>query len=298
MQTNYQELLKPEILHEVSGLSLLARVVVDGYLQGLNRSKSLGSGMEFSQYRGYEPGDDLRLLDWKMLARSGRYYIKQSEIESQVSVKFILDASNSMLHQEGNLTKMDYARILVASLSYLAHKQGDEVGLFALSESNLTTIYPKASVQHFNRLLEELIRIETVGKWPPHAITNERLHERGRKELIFFITDMYEHGDELSAFTKALKTSRNEVAVLQILGKDELNFEYSGTVTFEDLETGTKLKVAAKEARTHYLENLTNKLKKTEELLLNQGISHQVFTMGEPLGATLNLFLKKRINLV
>ena len=212
----------------------------------------------------------------KMLARSGRYDIKQSEIESQVSVKFVLDASNSMLHQEGDLTKMDYARVLVASLSYLAHKQGDEVGLFALSESNLTTIYPKASVQHFNRLLQELITIETTGKWPETAVTNERLHERGRKELIFFITDMYEHGDELSAFTKALKTTRNEVAVLQILGKNELNFEYSGTVTFKDLETGKKLKVSAKEARTQYLETLNNQLKKTEETLLNQGISHQV----------------------
>ncbi|MEH6658561.1 DUF58 domain-containing protein [Leeuwenhoekiella marinoflava] len=298
MQTNYRELLKPEILHEVSGLNLLARVVVDGYLQGLNRSKSLGSGMEFSQYRGYEPGDDLRLLDWKILARSGRYYIKQSEVESQVSVKFILDASNSMLHQEGDLTKMDYARVLVASLSYLTHKQGDEVGLFALSENNLTTIYPKASVQHFNRLLQELLNVENAGKWPSNACSNERLHERGRKELIFFITDMYEHGEELTEFTKALKTSRNEVAVLQILGKDEANFEYSGTVTFEDLETGTKLKVSSKEARTHYLENLENQLKNTEESLLNQGISHQVFTMGEPLGETLNLFLKKRINLV
>lgn len=298
MQTNYQELLKPEILHEVSGLNLIARVIVDGYLQGLNRSKSLGSGMEFSQYRGYEPGDDLRLLDWKMLARSGRYYIKQSEIESQVSVKFILDASNSMAHQEGELTKMDYARVLVASLAYLAHQQGDEVGLFALNENNLTTIYPKASVQHFNRLLQELLTVETSGTWPMSAISNERLHERGRKELIFFITDMYEQSDELSAFIKALKTSRNEVAVLQIMGKDEVNFDYKGTVTFEDLETGNKLKVSAKEAKKHYLETLQNKLVQTEELLLNQGISHQVFTMGEPLGETLNLFLKKRINLV
>ena len=284
MQTNYQELLKPEILHEVSGLSLLARVIVDGYLQGLNRSKSLGSGMEFSQYRGYEPGDDLRLLDWKMLARSGRYYIKQSEVESQVSVKFILDASNSMAHREGDLSKMDYARILVASLAYLAHKQGDEVGLFALSESKLTTIYPKASVQHFDRLLQELITIETTGKWPMNSVGNERLHERGRKELIFFITDMYEHGDELSEFAKALKTSRNEVAVLQVMGQDEVDFEYKGTVTFEDLETGIKLKVSAKDAKKHYLETLRAKIKKTEELLLNQGISHQVFTMGEPLG--------------
>ncbi len=119
MQDDYRELLKPEVINSVSGLSLISRVIVDGYLSGLNRSRRVGAGLEFSQYRGYEPGDDLRLLDWKMLARSGRYYIKQSEIDTHITVKFIVDSSKSMLHQEGDISKMEFANVLVASLAHL-----------------------------------------------------------------------------------------------------------------------------------------------------------------------------------
>lgn len=90
MKQDYQQLLRPEVINSVSGLALIAKVVVEGYLSGLNHSRRVGPGMEFSQYRGYEPGDDMRLLDWKMLARSGRYYIKQSEVETNIAVKFIL----------------------------------------------------------------------------------------------------------------------------------------------------------------------------------------------------------------
>ena len=143
MKQDYRQLLKPEIINSVSGLALIARVTVDGYLSGLNHSRRLGPGMEFSQYRGYEPGDDMRLLDWKMLARSGRYYIKQSEVETNVSVKFILDSSKSMQHEEDGITKMDYVRVLVASLAWLAQGQGDAIGLFALNDQKLHALYPQ-----------------------------------------------------------------------------------------------------------------------------------------------------------
>ncbi len=105
MKKDYHQLLQAKIINNMSGLALISRVIVDGYLSGLNRSRRVGSGLEFSQYRGYEPGDDLRLLDWKMLARSGRYYLKQSEVETHIAVKFIVDSSKSMLHKEEGLSK-------------------------------------------------------------------------------------------------------------------------------------------------------------------------------------------------
>ena len=196
-QQDYHDLLKPEVINTVSGLSLISRIVVEGFTSGLNRSVSVGPGMEFSQYRGYEPGDDLRLLDWKMLARSGRYYIKQSEIESQVTIKFIIDSSASMLHKEADLSKMDFVRVLVATLGYMAHKQGDAVGLFALNETDVLSVYPKADKKHYNRLLLELINLSNTGKWPETHISNKRIPNRGGKELIFFLTDMYESSREI-----------------------------------------------------------------------------------------------------
>lgn len=298
MKQDYHDLLKPELVRSVSGLSLISRVIVDGYLSGLNHSRRVGPGMEFSQYRSYQSGDDLRLLDWKMLARSGRYYIKQSEIETNISVKFILDSSKSMLHEEDGLTKMDYARILVATLSHLAQNQGDAVGLFALNDHKLHSIYPKVQKQHFNRLLLELINIENKGKWPANPNDSRKLHDRAHKELIFFITDMYEHDEELSQFIKQLKTLRNEVVVIHLMGGHEMDFDYKGNVTFEDLETGVKLKVNAVEAKKQYLQSLEDMMTTTKDLLLANNISYHLFRLDDHIGEALQLFLKKRSNLL
>ncbi|MGM0391652.1 MAG: DUF58 domain-containing protein [Bacteroidota bacterium] len=298
MKQDYQQLLKPEIINTVSGLALIARVMVDGYLSGLNHSRRVGPGMEFSQYRGYEPGDDLRLLDWKMLARSGRYYIKQSEVETNIAVKFILDSSKSMLHEENGLSKMDYVRVLVASLAYLSQNQGDAVGLFALNDRHLHSLYPRVQKKHFNRLLLELINIKNEGKWPENPMAAEKLHDRSHKELIFFITDMYENTSELTNFINRLKTARNEVVVLHIMGRNELEFDYNGTVTFEDLETGAKMKVDAKEAKSTYLKSMEEMLKNTKDTLLAKGVSYQLFRLDQHLGEALQLFLKKRNNLM
>ena len=298
MKLDYQQLLKPDIVKSISGLALIARVIVDGYMSGLNHSRRVGPGMEFSQFRSYEPGDDLRLLDWKMLARSGRYYIKQSEIETNISVKFILDSSKSMLHKEDELSKMDYVRVLVASLAYLCQNQGDAVGLFALNEHHLHSLYPKIQKQHFNRLLLELLNIENEGAWPKNPNDSRKLHDRTHKELIFFITDMYEEQNELTAFIKQLKTLRNEVVVLHVMGKNELEFNYNGNLTFEDLETGAKVKVNANDVKKKYIKSLNKMMKNTKDMLLANGISYHLMSLNENIGETIELFLKKRNKLV
>ncbi len=298
MKQDYHQLLKPEIINSVSGLALIARVVVDGYLSGLNHSRRVGPGMEFSQYRSYEPGDDLRLLDWKMLARSGRYYIKQSEIETNISVKFILDASKSMLHTENGLSKMDHVRVMVASLAYLSQNQGDAVGLFTLNNRQLQSLNPKIQKQHFNRILLELINIKNEGHWPEDQTALNKLHDRSHKELIFFVTDLYENNKELTSFIEQLKTSRNEVIVMHIMGTRELNFDYKGTVIFEDLETGTRMKVNAKEAKKTYLQSLESTIKATKDSLLANGISYHLFNLEDPIGEALQVFLKTRNRLI
>lgn len=294
---DYRDLLRPEVLRSVSGLSLVARIAVEGFLSGKNRSLSVGPGMEFSQYRGYEPGDDPRLLDWKMLARSGRYYIKQSEQESLIRVKFIIDASASMLHEEGDLTKADFARMLVATLSYLAHKQGDAVGLFALNEKDLTSVYPRAGARQYQRMLLELLRIPVAGKWPEANIALRQIPDKGQRELIFFMTDMYEDRKELSRFIKELKSPRNEVVVFQIMGASEMDFDFARPLTFEDLETGATVQVDAGKARTTYLESLRVRLQEIRESLLSQGIDYRLFRMDEDLGEALQQYLKLRSRL-
>lgn len=298
MKQDYHQLLKPELIKNVSGLALIARVIVDGYLSGHNHSRSVGPGMEFSQFRNYEPGDDLRLLDWKMLARSGRYYIRQSEIKSNIAVKFIVDASMSMLHKEEDLSKMDYVRVLVASLAYLSQNQGDAVGLFALNDHQLHSVYPKIQKKHYNRLLLELIHIKNEGKWPEDPGASKNLYDRNHKELIFFITDLYEHSEELTSFVKRLKTPKNEVVVFHLMGKNELEFDYKGTITFEDLETGARRKIDAKTAKKQYLTALEEMMKNTKNTLLANDIGYHLFKLNENIGEALQVFLKKRNRLI
>ena len=209
MKQDYQRLLRPDIIHSVSGLELIAKIIVEGHLLGLHTSRRVGAGLEFSQYRGYEPGDDMRLLDWKMLARSGRYYMKQSEIETHIAVKFILDTSRSMLHEENGLTKMDHAKVLIAVLAHLSENQGDAIGLYAMNDRKLHNLHPTVQKQQYQRLLHELVQVSPEGTWPKGTMAMDKLRDRDHKELILFVTDLYEQGTELTHFIKSLKTGRN-----------------------------------------------------------------------------------------
>src|SRR5438874_2205124 len=123
-------LVDPKILMSIKDLALAAKTTVDGFMAGIHNSNVKGVGMEFSQYRSYQAGDDLRRLDWKMFARSDRYYIRESEIETSISVRFLIDASASMNHTDEGFTKIEYARYLAASLAWLASMQSDSIGLF------------------------------------------------------------------------------------------------------------------------------------------------------------------------
>ena len=240
----------------------------------------------------------MRLVDWKMLARSGRYYIKQSEIDTHIAVKFILDSSKSMLHEENGLSKMDFVKVLTATLAYLSQKQGDAVGLFAINDKNIFSLNPTVQKQHFKRMLHALINIRTDGKWPDNPATLDKLHDRSHKELLFFVSDLYEHDAELTTVIKGLKTNRNEVVVLHIMGQNELAFDYTGNAIFEDMETGARVRVDAKAAKKNYLTALNDMIKSTKETLLSNDIGYHLFNLGEPIGEALQIFLKQRSRLI
>lgn len=298
VKRGYQDLLQPEIINSLKGLTLISRMVVDGYFSGLNHSRRLGVGMEFSQYRAYEPGDDLRLLDWKMLARSGRYYIKQSEIETHLKLRFILDASQSMLHTENGMSKIDFAKVLTASMAWLAQSQGDAVALNIINNKQQIELQPQIDKRHFKRLIQSLIDVEPQGKWSGEPLYRQSFQERGRKELIIFISDFHEEDSELTEAITKLKTPKNEVLVMHILGEHELNFNHKGSLTFEDLETGERLEVDAKQSRASYLKSIDEAISSLKTLCLSNGISYHRLLIGESLGETLQLILKKRKTLM
>lgn len=292
MKPSISELLKPEIIHSISGLELIAKVVTEEVLHGLNRSKTLGVGGDFSQYRSYQPGDDARQIDWKVYGRSERYYTKLTELETHVKVKFLVDASESMLHTENGISKIDYAKILVASLGYLTHLQGDALGLYALNESLLA--FPVKTHQQYNHFLYQLHQISPIGKWTNDQKTMSQLHNHREKELIVLLSDFHEHNEEIFDVVKQLKTQKNEVLVLLINGHNERFFNYSGTILFEELESNRTVKINTKELKSAYVSSMNAHIKSLKDNLFEIGVSMQEFIMGEDIGETLNLFLNER----
>lgn len=293
MNPQIRQLLTPEVLSTVNGLELVARVIVEGYMSGGNPSQSVGAGQEFSQYRSYEPGDDLRQLDWKMFARSERYYIKQSEIETNITVKFMLDASRSMMYKEGALSKLEMAKVMIAALAYLARKQSDTYGLYAVNDQHTSVVQPRFEQQQFMRFLNELIRIKAEGAWKK-GNGLEQIYSHQGKEMILFFTDMYDEKGDLQQFIHRLKTPRNEVIVFHLLGKEEVELNYDKSLTFEDLETGQRLKADTAIQQKNYQAKIRKWLSSTRDWMLQKQVVYRPVPMEEPVAEVLRSFLKVR----
>lgn len=292
-----KDLLKPEILNTVSGLELVARIIVEGFMSGSNKSQTIGSGQEFSQYRSYEPGDDLRQLDWKMYARSERYYIKQAEIETNITVKFILDASQSMAYKEDNISKLQYIKVVTAALAYLARKQSDTYGLFTVNNKQIHTVRPRFEQQQFIRFLDALVNLKSEGTWKKDNGLEELFDHHG-KEMIIFFTDLYDEDEDLLRFISRLKTPRNEVIVFHMMGKREMDLDFDGSFTFEDLETRVNLKVDTLLQQKQYVERLKQWIQKSRMWMLEKQISYHLVLMNDPFEKTLRNFLKIRKTMI
>jgi len=290
------KLLKPEVLNTVDGLELIARIIVEGFMSGSNKSQSVGAGQEFSQYKNYQAGDELRQLDWKVFARSERYYIKQSEIETNITVKFILDTSHSMAYQEEGMSKLQYAKVMTAALAYLARKQSDTFGLFAVNDKNFVAVQPRFEQQQFIRFLNELVHLKSEGTWRK-ANGIEQLFNHYGKEMIVFITDMYDDEDDIQQFISKLKTTRNEVIVFHLMGKHETDFDFNGSFTFEDLETGTRTKADTQTQQKEYVNRIKTWLAHSRTWMLEKQINYQPIFINDSVDIVLRNFLNTRKNL-
>ncbi|MFZ6010380.1 MAG: DUF58 domain-containing protein [Bacteroidota bacterium] len=295
MDRRIKDLLKPEILTTMNGLELVARIIVEGFTSGSNKSHVIGVGQEFSQYRNYEPGDDLRQLDWKMFARSERYFVKQADIETNITIKFMLDASRSMAYDEQGLSKLQYAKVILAALAYLSRKQGDTFGLYIVNNAELKVVHPRFEHQQFMRFLHELIEAKAESTWKKSGI--EQLFDHHGKEMIVFISDLYDDENDILHFISRLKTRRNEVIVFHLLGKQEMVLDHQGSFTFKDLESGVKAKVDTVAQKKQYTESVQLWIRQLRFTMLDKGINYHLISMDDPADQVLHDFLKARKNL-
>ncbi|RYY14410.1 MAG: DUF58 domain-containing protein [Cytophagaceae bacterium] len=287
-------LLTPELLYALRNLPLAAKRAAEGFLAGAHASRRHGVGMEFSQYRPYLPGDDLRRLDWRLAARSDRYYIRESEVDTSLTVNLVLDASASMNHRDANgLSKLDYARLLLAALAYLAQKQGDAVGLSILSPAGLQHLGARADTRQLPRLYHALETTEATGAFPS-TTTLAPLTARRQRALTVCVSDLYEEEGEITRLLGRLRAVSGDVLLLHLVAGNELNFSYKGPVTFRDLETGQTIQLDADQQRGAYQQQLQQWLRDTAQQARRQGLDYHLLNTAEPLDGALREFLKRR----
>ncbi|WP_207955414.1 DUF58 domain-containing protein [Segetibacter sp. 3557_3] len=287
-------LADPKTLMAIKDLPLAAKTTVDGFLAGIHNSSVKGIGMEFSQYRSYQPGDDLRRLDWKMFARSDRYYIRESEIETSISVRLLVDASASMNHTSGAFTKIEYARYLAASLAYLAQRQGDATGLFVFRQGELFSLPARQDHQHLARIYYQLEQIDPQGGFTNPVDYKSIFSGINKRELLIFITDYYEQDGEISRLLHALASNKHEIIVFHLLAPNEINLDYKGFSTLEDLETGKTIRIDPSQSKQLYKQALEKYLADVRAGLLDKNIFYRLINTEHPVDEALRDFLVQR----
>lgn len=288
------KLLDPKVMMAIKELSLSAKMTVDGFMSGIHKSTVKGPGLEFSQYRSYQPGDDLRSLDWKMFARSDRYYIRESEVETNIGIRLLIDASASMAHQDGEFRKIDYARYLAASLAYLGNLQGDAIGLYVFQDAGIFSMVAKQDFQHLARLFYQLEQVKPEGSFTKPVNYKELYAGAQKRELLIFITDLYEVNQEIFELLDTLNTLKHEVLVFHLMSGNEMTLDFKGYTTFEDLETGKTIQIDQEAARTTYQENLRRHLEQIRNKMLDRRIAYRLIQTDQPLDQALRDFLNQR----
>ena len=294
-----ERFIDPKTLARVKDLPLIAKTVAEGFLHGMQQSTQKGIGIEFSQYRAYEIGDELSRIDWKLFARSDRYFVREAERESEIDIWFLLDSSRSMAQksQEDKQTSVDkltYAKMLIASLSYLAQKQGDTFGLLGLSNENVNYIPSGNGLKQWQRLLVKLARIEASSTFPHVDKLSSYLDNLKRPSIIFLLSDFSQVDKEIINVLSKLNTSRSEVVAMQLYCEDELAFNYKGPVRFKDLETGEEILVSASNAKSAYQQVRNQYVEELEISLKSKNIYSYQINVDQPLDYALFEYLKQR----
>ena len=253
---SYRDLLDPQVLGRLSSLSFRARAVVEGFIAGMHQSPYHGFSVEFSEHRPYSPGDEIRLLDWKVFGRTDKFVVKQFQEETNLKAYLIVDASASMGFGSGKITKLQYATYLAAALAYLMLHQRDAVGLLTFDEKPRRFYPPRSVMSYLKPLLSELETIEPGGKTRLGETLHELAEQIKRRGLILVFSDLFDEPDAVLSGLRHFRHDQHEVIVFHILDPLERRFDLTGNLIFEDLETGERLSTQAAHIRRAYQEKM------------------------------------------
>ena len=291
---NELSFLDPAIVARIGSLELIARTIVEGVLIGLHRSPFQGFSVEFSEYRQYLPGDDPSTIDWKLFARSDRYYVKKFEEETNLECHLVLDVSASMGYGSHPVSKLQYGTFLAASLAYLMHRQHDGVGLTLFDDRVLEAVPVGTRSSHLRGLLATLSRVAVGARSDVSMPLNQLAARMTRRGLVVLISDLL---DEPSAIIDGLKHLRfhgSEVVVFQTLDPAELTFPFEHAARFEDLETAEEVLAVPAHVREHYLGEIQALMDRYRRELRLADIDYHLVDTATPLDTALLAYLSTR----
>jgi uncharacterized protein (DUF58 family) len=287
--------IDPATLMQLKSLELRAKHVVQGFMTGLNRSPYHGFSVEFTEYRQYTQGDDLRHLDWKLFARTDRYYIKRFEDETNLRCLLLLDASKSMNFGSVGYTKSEYAKTLAATFAYFLANQRDAVGLATFAAEIEDFIPPRFRSGHLRRLMVSLERNadgSTTHLAKPLEQIAERLNKRG---MLVLISDLLAPLETLELSLGSLTVRGQDVVVFHILDPEELQFQFGAPELFVDLETDRRLYVDPAAIRKEYLSRLGEHLKSIEGICARLGLVYHRMSTDTALETALPEIIRVRM---
>ena len=291
MTANY---IDPAALMRVKSLELRARMVMEGFLKGLHRSPFHGFSVEFSEYRPYARGDDPRFLDWKVMARSDRAFIKKFEDETNLRAHLLLDRSQSMIYGSAGYTKQEYAATFAATLAYFLMGQNDAVGLTTFDQKVDQHIPARNRPGQLRRLMLQLEKAP-AGEGTDLGAAMKGLHELIRKRsLIILMSDLLAPLEELERQIGYLAAGGHDLAIFQIMDRRELDFNFDKATHYRDTETGKDLFIDPDIARASYLERLNAHQESVIHLAGRHGVNHQLVPTDEPLERVLFDFVSRR----
>ena len=290
--------IDPHALMQIRSLELRAKAVVEGFFAGMHRSPYHGFSVEFTEYRQYVPGDDPRYLDWRLYARSDRYFVKRFEDETNLRCHLLLDTSRSMSFGKLPYTKADYAKTLAATLGYFLNTQRDAVGLVRFDEQIEEFIPARYRVGHLRRIMHALER-PAEGKSTNLAVPLDQIAERVRKRgILVLISDLLAPLDEMETKLGYFRARGHEVVLFQTLDPSELTLDFDEPALFHDVESGREIYVDPKHAREQYVARLNRHLGAIDATCAKLGIDAWRVTTDTPLEVGLGDFLRSRQRVV
>jgi uncharacterized protein (DUF58 family) len=299
-QSEKEELLKyldPKVLNKITRLDLRARHVVEGFISGLHRSPFHGFSVEFASHREYAPGDDIKHIDWKVQARTDRFYIKQYEEETNLKATFLVDASESMQYARkggGSLSKYAYACTAAASLAFLLQQQQDAVGLGIFDEDLLQYLPASSSPQQLRTMVHAMDVVDPKKKTSLEHICHSMAEKISRRGLVCLISDLFVDLDGVIRALEHFRHYDHEVLVLHVMDADELDFPFQGTTMFRGLEELGRVTIEPRALREAYLKEVDEFCREVKRRCVAARIDYKLISTADHMDAALCAFLAAR----